>query len=144
MRYTALIVVMASAIVGLAVDGPAPADAAVQTTCPAEAARTRDNVVRFLTSSNFASSRQQYGMTGVDPSHLVLLNDAQNGTVCQKLRNTVQPQPGRFPLATSYYYAYGFYFVSTTWIVPEGRIWTGYSPLVILRSDLTYVDTFGI
>src|SRR5215212_6476131 len=100
MRYGALITALACGFLGVAAGRPAAA--AAQTTCPAEVARTRDNVARFLTSSNFASWRDQYGLSAVSPSRLVLLTDAQDASICQRLNNSVQPTPGPYPVAVSY------------------------------------------
>jgi hypothetical protein len=85
-------------------------------------------------------------MTNVYPANVVLLTDATNAAACQRLRDMVRTPSTqtRYPRAFSYYYADGFYFVSYTWVVPQGRVYTGFAPLVVLRSDFTYVDTFGM
>lgn len=140
MRGKVLIAAMACGIAVLA----GRTAAAAQTTCPAEAARTRNNVVRFLTGENWASDRQAYGIA-VSPSSLELMTDATDAAACQQLRAMVgEPQNARYPQVFSYYKAGGFYFVAFTWVLPEGRIWTGFTPLVILRNDFSYVDTYGM
>lgn len=116
--------------------------AAAQSTCPTEAPRTRIKVERFLTGTAWAADRQQFGITGTAP---VLLTDATDSAVCQRLRSIIgNPVNARFPLAFSYYKVAGFYVVATTAVVPEGEVWTGSSPLLVLRSDFTYVNTFAM
>jgi hypothetical protein len=122
----------------------APHTMSAQSTCPGEANGSRAKVVQFLTSPNTHAYRQQYGMGSVDPTHLVLLTDTGNLAACERLRSTVHPgQSGRYPTTSSYYYADGFYFVSVVWVVPAGRIWTAFSPLIVFRGDFSYVNGFA-
>ena len=135
-RLLAVISVMAVAL---------PRAVAAQAVCPTEGNATRAKVVRLLTSQSRAELRQQYGLTNVDPAHLVLLTDAVNGAACQQLRDIVKPgQSGRYPQVFSYYYADGFYFVAFAWVVPAGQVWTAYAPVMVFRSDFTYVDAFAM
>ncbi|HSU14722.1 hypothetical protein [Longimicrobium sp.] len=98
---------------------------------------------RFLTAENWATPRQQYGITAAESS-LVLLTDGSDAAACQRLRAMVQPVNARYPQVFSYYRAGGFYFVAFTWVVPDGRIWTGFSPLLVLNSDFTVVNSFAM
>lgn len=122
-----------------------PQRVAAQSTCPPEAGNSRAQVVRLLTSESWAALRQQHGMTGVNPANVVLLTDAADSAACQRLRSTVKPgQAGRYPTVASYHKADGFYFVSVVWVVPPGRIWTAFSPLLVFRSDFSFVESFAM
>lgn len=121
------------------------ATAAGQSTCPTEAARTRNNVVRFLTGASWLGERQQLGIPALSAGDVVLLSDPADAAVCQRIAAMIGPvQNARFPHVFSYYRAGNLYFVAFTPVVPDGRIWTGFSPLVVLRSDFTYLETFGM
>lgn len=144
MRYSALLVIAAVCSVG----GSSRARAAAAYTenpCPPEAAGTRAKVARFLTSADFADERQTYGMSAASPTGVVLLTDGSHAAICDRLRAMVgQPQGGRYPKVPSYYSVDGFYFVSFSTVVPQGRMWLGFTPLVVLRSDFTYLGTFAM
>jgi hypothetical protein len=115
-----------------------------QAACPADNDRARGNVLRFLTSASFESARAQYGMAGVNPANLRVLTSPQDAAACQRLASTVRPAAGRFPSAASYYFADGFYFVAQTWVVPADQLWTGFSPLLVFKSDLTYLEAYAM
>lgn len=140
MRFSALIAVIGSCV---ALTVAASATTSAQSTCPVEAPRTRAIVTRFLTEENWAPSRQENAITAT-PSNVVLLTDASDAAVCQRLRAMVQPVNSPYPQAFSYYKAGGFYFIVFRPVVPSGRTWTGFSPLLVLRSDLTVVNSFAM
>lgn len=140
MRVSALLAVICSCV---ALSAVASATTVAQSACPPEAARTRAIVARFLTEENWAASRQENAIT-VASSSVVLLTDAADAPVCQKLRAMVEPVNNRYPQIFSYYKAGGFYFIVSRSTVPSGRIWTGFSPLLVLRSDFTVVNSFAM
>jgi hypothetical protein len=143
MRTSTLLITLLSGLA--ACTAVLPQHAAAQSTCPPEAGNSRAHMVRFLTSESRAALRQQHGITGVNPANVVLLTDAADMAACQRLRSTVQPgQAGRYPTVASYYKADGFYFVSVVWVVPAGWIWTAFSPLLVFRSDFSFVESFAM
>jgi hypothetical protein len=144
MRYSALLVI--AAVCSVAGSGGASATGTYgQSSCPPEAAGTRAKVARFLTSADFTDERQTFGVGAANPTGVVLLTDASHAAICEQLRAMVgQPQGGRYPKVPSYYSVDGFYFVSFSTVVPQGRMWLGFAPLVVLRSDFTYLGTFAM
>jgi hypothetical protein len=120
-----------------ALDAPA-------TVCPADDVTARGIVDRFLNSPSWASLRQEHGMGSVRAANLRVLTDTHDAATCQAFNAAIKLDGGRYPRAVTYYYADGFYFAATTWVVPPGRIYLTFAPLLVFDAQRNFVGAFAM
>lgn len=120
----------------------APEDVAVET-CPADNPQALGIVQRFLSSEGTLAERQAQGMAHVGPGSVRILTDAQDAAMCQWLNENVSLALGRYPQELAYFAADGYYFVVGTWVVPPGRLWLSFSPLIVLDAQKNLVGTYA-
>ncbi|HSU17456.1 hypothetical protein [Longimicrobium sp.] len=90
-----------------------PARASAQSACPPDNSEARDVAGMFLVDPAFQEERQTSGTTLVDPSHLRVLNDAQDAAVCSRLWSGITVAEYRSaPWLPVFYTADGFYFIA--------------------------------
>lgn len=122
---------------------PHAASAEAQTVCPAANQRARYALEKFLSSETTLPTRQKDGWSDVSAANLRLLTDAADNAVCQRLRNGIQLRRNAAAVQWAFFYANGYYFVSTIKVNPPGSFVLGHNSLIVLRSDLSLVGSYA-
>lgn len=118
---------------------PSPAHLA-PATCPAGNAGTRRIVDRFLSRAGYAQFRTQTGTTGLAPTNVRLLADAQDSAACSRLNGIYGNVSSEW--VTAYYKAGSRYFVAVH--RADSRVWMGTVPLYILDQNFTQVGSYAM
>jgi hypothetical protein len=107
--------------------------------CPPGDESKRQQVVFFLTDSQWEDERSDAGVDTITPSQIRLMVDDRDASACEQIHAINRSDPPQYEIA--YYKAGDFYFVVTEPITNPDEM--GYNtPFIVLDSDFNVVKGF--
>ena len=110
-----------------------------QTSCPADGARSRELVIRFLTRSGFGPDRSDLGLAGATVTSIRVLSDATDAAACQQLAVAVDAASAGPNWRWTVYRVGSYYFVAFRRSETANTKWLGFVPLYIFDTSFRQV-----
>lgn len=115
--------------------------------CPADSPIARRRLNNLLIAPNHAAFRTRVGISSIDTSHVRVLSDSLDATMCDQLNSNLSGQGSNNPF--TYYAAGGMFFVvqgtDQTTTQPDGHtLHNEWARILVLDSSLTVLGVEGI